>query len=610
MLAPILSRKAEMMDAVARTKALQQQSAPPTVIEQMMAKNAQAEQPQALQSALAPQQMPQSLEEAGVGQLPVPTRQYAGGGIIAFKRGDLVDIDEDDDEEDLIAEYAAAMQAGEMAMMRQQQEHPNQEHKNAGVGLRYTEPMPSGGSRGMVSDGDQARKHNVGNLRPSGFSYEGQVGTSKGGFAMFDSPESGLKALHHDIGIKLNRGLDTPHKFISVYAPAGDKNDVGAYSNNVAKMLGIGPNDRIPNTPEAKQLLAQAIIRQEGAHKATVAFDGGGEVKHFDGGGINWFGRGNPDKERSAFQEDVYDFNERSKEKNKLPSWMQDIGNYFTKPRAGKTSYIPNEDPNLDNRDVGMKGSIKPPISQSNNPTDQDFKDFDQAAALFQAEQKANAPTQPQTPKESYWDKLATQIESDREANKKQREEDKNMALLAAGLGIFGGSSQHWSENVGKGALSGVQYMSEANKQRAAEKAALDKNALVAQRYKELGETAKGNQAGLMAIRQGELAVHQGTLANNQQKLLEGSLDRMESAARATASAWIKANPMAGFSLENAADIEHVKNQLLAKNKRYNTNYQELYQSPFEYDTGASLGGNTLAQSAAAEKARREKEKK
>jgi len=77
---------------------------------------------------------------------------------------------------------------------------------------------------------------------------------------------------------------------------------------------------------------------------------------------------------------------------------------------------------------------------------------------------------------------------ADREALGKQRSEDRNMALLAAGLGMLGGESPYAFSNIGKGGLSGVSYLSEANKQRAAEKAALDKNRVAAAHYQNIGK--------------------------------------------------------------------------------------------------------------------------
>ena len=107
MLAPILGLKAEMADAFARNEALKNAGQiPPTVMEQLLAKNAMAEQgqmpqmPQMPQQMMPPQmpsqqmmppqqmmaqQMPQSIEDAGLAQLPIPEREYAGGGIVAFQ---------------------------------------------------------------------------------------------------------------------------------------------------------------------------------------------------------------------------------------------------------------------------------------------------------------------------------------------------------------------------------------------------------------------------------------------------------------------------------------------------------------------------------------------
>ena len=76
MVAPILARKAELMDSIARTKAMQGAGVPQTsVMEQVMQKNAAEEHPQT---------MPQEAYQAGIAQLPVEEPEYAGGGIVAF----------------------------------------------------------------------------------------------------------------------------------------------------------------------------------------------------------------------------------------------------------------------------------------------------------------------------------------------------------------------------------------------------------------------------------------------------------------------------------------------------------------------------------------------
>lgn len=79
MVAPILARKAEMIDAAAKSKAMQGGVPKTSIMEQIMAQNAMSEQPQQI-----PQQMPE-MENMGVAQLPVPERMYAGGGIVAFQ---------------------------------------------------------------------------------------------------------------------------------------------------------------------------------------------------------------------------------------------------------------------------------------------------------------------------------------------------------------------------------------------------------------------------------------------------------------------------------------------------------------------------------------------
>jgi len=97
MVAPILSRKAEMMEAVATTKALQsapQGMAQPTVMESLMARNAQP--PLAQPMAQPPQQ---SGDMTGLGQMSAPP-QFAGGGIIAFAEGDYVDAEDQVDPEE------------------------------------------------------------------------------------------------------------------------------------------------------------------------------------------------------------------------------------------------------------------------------------------------------------------------------------------------------------------------------------------------------------------------------------------------------------------------------------------------------------------------------
>jgi hypothetical protein len=80
----ILNEKAQMAQAAANMQAMQQPMQP-SVIEQAMAINAQAEAPQMMS--------PQMAMDGGVASLPVPEQmygnEYAGGGIVAFDNGGL-----------------------------------------------------------------------------------------------------------------------------------------------------------------------------------------------------------------------------------------------------------------------------------------------------------------------------------------------------------------------------------------------------------------------------------------------------------------------------------------------------------------------------------------
>jgi hypothetical protein len=105
MVPAILSRKAELADSIARTKAMQGAGAQqPTVMEQLMQKNAE-------------QRMPQETHEAGIAQLPVEEPQYAGGGIVAFQNNPDQPVDADmkregESESDYMKRARAVQEAG------------------------------------------------------------------------------------------------------------------------------------------------------------------------------------------------------------------------------------------------------------------------------------------------------------------------------------------------------------------------------------------------------------------------------------------------------------------------------------------------------------------
>jgi len=503
MLAPILSRKAEMMDAVSRSKALQQPAPQLSVMEQMMAKNIEAENPaNTVPAQPQPQAMPQVPEEAGVAQLPIPERQYAGGGIVAFARGDLVDLDEEDDDNDILAEYAQAMAEGERAASMgadmPAREMPTQ---NAGVGLRYTEPMPTGGSKGINYKGgkhpyeslvaakaqeygvDPALASYILNKETGGMKNPENARSSAGamGIAQFMPATAKQYGINPDIPEEAALGMSKHLRHLM--DKFGDPKVAAIAYNwgegNTAKWLKAGADiDKLPK--ETKKYVASLA--------------GGGEVQQFKKGG--------EPEDRSVFQQDLIDiFGYSNAENNppKVPQYIEDIKKYFSKP----SSYASKD---ADAQPGGFYGgtaakpvavppaSSVPPVIEGPGLTADEMIAGSSRAGTFDGVNKDTTSGIPivSAPREAVpktnFELFMEQNDLDRAALGKQRKEDQNMALLAAGLGMLGGGSQYAFENIGKGGLSGVQYLSEANKQRAAEKAALDKNRVAAAHYENIGK--------------------------------------------------------------------------------------------------------------------------
>lgn len=107
--------------------------------------------------------------------------------------------------------------------------------------------------------------NNPGNLRPSGFTYPGQIGVDDKGFAVFKNKEAGHDALLHDVTTKIGRGLNSPEDFVDTYAPAGDNTEEARmhYKINMAKALGLS-STRAPFPENSHQKIANLIAKQEG----------------------------------------------------------------------------------------------------------------------------------------------------------------------------------------------------------------------------------------------------------------------------------------------------------------------------------------------------------
>ena len=121
MVPAILAKKADMIDRAAKAKAAQGGVPQQSIMDQIMAKNANAENPQTMgqmpppmpqqnQMAQQPQQ-PQGPADVGIASNPVPPMQLAGGGIIAFAAGDQVKGNKQPIATDYQADIRAALDA-------------------------------------------------------------------------------------------------------------------------------------------------------------------------------------------------------------------------------------------------------------------------------------------------------------------------------------------------------------------------------------------------------------------------------------------------------------------------------------------------------------------
>lgn len=116
--------------------------------------------------------------------------------------------------------------------------------------------------------------NNPGNLRPpKGVTYEGQIGVDDKGFAVFENKSFGQKALFNDITHKLDKGINTPEKFVDRFAPAGSENEEEARENYkiyLTQQLGLkSTNDPFPK--DAAEGIVKAVSAFEGGTWATPA---------------------------------------------------------------------------------------------------------------------------------------------------------------------------------------------------------------------------------------------------------------------------------------------------------------------------------------------------
>ena len=434
MLAPILGRKAEMAEAVARMQALQGGNQPQTsVLEQVMATNAMAEQP--------------AVDNMGVAQIPVPEREYAGGGIIAFDEGG----DVNDLENEFIAE-AREMDTG-----------PSVQSLYAMLSR-----LPSRAA-GAVSDRLQSFS------MPQSYTAEKQ----KAAMQAERQPMMEKRGDHkyEDIVIQeaTRQGVDPRLAVHVLYKETGNlSNPESAKSKSgalgvmqlmpgTAKELGVNPLDPMENIQGGISYLKKMYAKYQDPSLAAAAYNAGpgrvdralrseggignlpretrnymvglasgGEVKHFQYGGSTMGG-----------------FEDLIPDENFVP--RPDLTDTFD-PATGQKLFSGYGQPSK--KKETAKKETPAPASTTPVLTAQEQERFNRA---------------PKEAERDIFAEIRAEQKAEREAIKKSAAEDRNLALLAAGLGIMGGTSPYALTNIGAGGAKGVEALAASKARRAAE---------------------------------------------------------------------------------------------------------------------------------------------
>ena len=426
MLAPILGRKAELADAVARTKALQGQGGQmPTVIEQLIQRNAEAEMPEQ--------------QNFGVTQLPVREDMFqeqtmAGGGIVAFEEGGDVDDQEDKDLEDYEYSMIESMMLKKPSMGGDYGINAEKKPEQSGYGIK-ADSTPLGVYAMKV-----AEKYGV-------------------------DPELASYVMRKETG-----GSKDPATAVSSAGARG----VMQLMPGTARDMGVKDSfDPYQNIEGGIKYLAMLNKKYDDPKLVAIAY--------------NW-GPGNTDK------------------------WLRS-GADVSKLPAETRKYIAQM---AEGGVVGYQAGGMTGIRSTLSPGEEivDFQD-------------------PAVEDQFSFANYMKDLKRQRDEAKTDDEQDKYMALAAAGLGMMSGTSPYALSNIGAGGQKGLESLAQSKKLRAAESAGLTKSELGALRAKGIEDLRKQEISNINEYRKGQLTSKADKLLKDEEakesKLIakiEGDLSR------------------------------------------------------------------------------------
>lgn len=128
-------------------------------------------------------------------------------------------------------------------------------------------PAPAGAPlMGGAPNMDQPRgirNNNPGNIEfNAGNNWAGQSGTD-GRFAMFDTPEDGVRAMFKTLQSYRRQGVNTLSEILNRWAPSSE-NDTASYIQQVARATGIAPNGKVDTADKLKALVEAMIYHENG----------------------------------------------------------------------------------------------------------------------------------------------------------------------------------------------------------------------------------------------------------------------------------------------------------------------------------------------------------
>lgn len=571
----ILAKKAEMIDLNLKAQAMQAPPQTQSVMEQIMAQNAQADNPQemgrmppAMQVPMQPPiQPPQGAADVGIASNPVPPMQMAGGGIIAFAEGDL--IEDEDNEQDEYDEYVSAMQvqdysipitpAGEVDMSSM----PTKPTK--------TSQMPDSGIKQLISSKAEKYKLPADLVQRIAYSESGgrpdaanPLSSAKGLFQFTNATWKGMGGKegeqldpekNAELGTLFTRqnaeGLKKAFGRDPTYGEVYAANHFGL--QGAKELLSLDPKTLMEKAVSSTVLKQNPYLRGRTVGDVMSQLSkktGQGFVELAEGGAIHFASGGSPyermlEKQKQENLKSVEEFvqgsdfgndlAEQERIRNETINKYGPASSFFglfknqtdeqraeAKKKMAEVQRLTSSNPKDTVKPLELKetpdeqiareagldagfspklppakttsGSKKPIIKM--DPNYAEIIDTEQIGnvAVPAVSKDASKPTG-ETPKQNRYDDYFDRLMRQEEDISKQEKNDQNMALLAAALKMYGGTSKYANENIGAGGLAGLQMMSDAQKTRAAQRAALDKSFGTGLRYQSLGENTKAQLA-------------------------------------------------------------------------------------------------------------------